>query len=222
MKKSLVLICGILLANVAQASELSDSDYTLCDKMSVIDNLESIPDTLDVKSIKESGFKAKRILVSKSRQELYLISDDKKVKIFPAVFGKNYREGHKQQEGDYRTPEGIYTIDYKNDLGKSSFRRALHVSYPNKQDTKCAAKKGISPGGAIMIHGSKSDQRETAISEAATMAGVNWTQGCVAVKNANIDLIYDLVPTGTLVEICGIPGSSTYTPPESAKNDTCK
>lgn len=217
MKKYVVLLASLVVSQLAHASDASDPKYTYCDKISVLDNLKPTPEDWDLKRIKEDGFKTKRVVVSKSRAEVYLISDDGKVIFRPVVFGSAYTEGPKRFEGDNKTPEGIYKIDYKLDLGESQYRRALHISYPNAADVAYAKSQGKSAGGAVMIHGSPNDERKRQGAEAATYTGYNWTQGCVAVTNAHIDMIYALVPDGTLIEICGIPGKSTYTPPSDTK-----
>lgn len=101
----------------------------------------------------------------------------------------------KEREGDALTPEGHYIIDSRNE--HSAFYRALHISYPNEDDRKRAARLGVSPGGAIMIHGIKNgfgwigEQHRR----------FDWTAGCIAVTDREIDEIWNLVPVGTPVEI---------------------
>jgi murein L,D-transpeptidase YafK len=97
--------------------------------------------------------------------------------------------GHKQHEGDGRTPEGRYVIDRRNP--KSKYHLALHISYPNAEDVARAQTAGVEPGGDIMIHGLKDgEQRED-----------DWTQGCIAVTNQVMDEIWGLVPDGTVIVI---------------------
>src|SRR5690606_2278880 len=91
-----------------------------------------------------------RILISKDQRELYLLQGRKVVKTYPVAFGSS-PVGHKQFEGDQKTPEGLYTINYKNP--KSAFYLSLRISYPNKDDREYAKSQGRSPGGDIMIHG---------------------------------------------------------------------
>src|SRR5690606_20762564 len=88
--------------------------------------------------------------------------------------------GHKQQEGDQRTPEGRYVLDYRKP--DSAYFRALHVSYPNAADAAAAKARGVSPGGLIMIHG----QRNGFGWAAAATQRVDWTDGCIALSNEDM------------------------------------
>jgi len=125
---------------------------------------------------------------------MYLQLEGKTIKEYSVVFGEN-PEGHKHKEGDERTPEGKYVIDYKK--ADSSFHKALHISYPNKQDIEKARAAGVDPGGAIMIHGQKNG-----FSWLSWLSQqFNWTDGCIAVTNTEMDEIWDLVKVGTLIEI---------------------
>ncbi|HET9283317.1 MAG TPA: L,D-transpeptidase family protein [Candidatus Angelobacter sp.] len=103
--------------------------------------------------------------------------------------------GPKRVEGDHKTPEGIYTIDAKNP--QSQFHLSLHISYPDAADRERARKLGVKPGGAIMIHGLP--PRFAYLG--ALHRKVDWTDGCVAVTNAEIEEIWKLVPVGTRVEV---------------------
>jgi murein L,D-transpeptidase YafK len=103
--------------------------------------------------------------------------------------------GHKEQEGDSRTPEGRYIIDAKNP--KSSFHLSLHISYPNKTDRQNARRKGVSPGGAIMIHGSPGGLGTLN----ALGFYTDWTAGCIAVSNEEIEEIFTAVKIGTPILI---------------------
>ena len=98
--------------------------------------------------------------------------------------------GHKQREGDGRTPEGRYTIDRRNP--KSAYHLSLHISYPSQADRERARAAGVDPGGDIMIHGQPNG--------GAPREG-DWTQGCIAVTDAEMDEIWSLVPDGAAVEI---------------------
>jgi murein L,D-transpeptidase YafK len=92
------------------------------------------------------------VLVVKNESRLYLIHEGQKFASFKVAFGAN-PEGHKLQQGDERTPEGRYTLDYKN--SNSSFYKSIHISYPNAKDRENARKRGVDPGGEIMIHGQR-------------------------------------------------------------------
>ena len=103
--------------------------------------------------------------------------------------------GPKEREGDGRTPEGIYIIDFHKP--DSAFHRALHVSYPSAQDNARAAEAGLSPGGDILIHGLPNGLG--ALGSAYRLR--DWTAGCIAVTDPEIDEIYASVNDGTLIEI---------------------
>jgi murein L,D-transpeptidase YafK len=140
------------------------------------------------------GVTADRVLVDKSEHQLMLLRDDSVLKSYRVSFGAN-PAGHKQQEGDERTPEGAYRIDRRN--AQSSFYRSLHISYPDPQDVARAQARGVSPGGDIMIHG---------IRNGLGWAGklqrlANWTDGCIAVTNREMDELWGAIPDGTPIEI---------------------
>ena len=92
------------------------------------------------------------VRILKSSQKLQLLSGEKIVREFHVAFGANPK-GHKMREGDERTPEGSYLLDYKKT--NSAFYRAIHISYPNAKDIASAQARGVKPGGQIMIHGQK-------------------------------------------------------------------
>ncbi len=100
--------------------------------------------------------------------------------------------GHKRFQGDERTPEGRYTIDYGNP--NSSFTLSLHISYPNARDVAYARAQGRSPGGLIFIHGQPNGL------PAGRMPG-DWTDGCIAVSNEEIEALYEAVPDGATIDI---------------------
>ena len=103
--------------------------------------------------------------------------------------------GAKQHTGDHKTPEGLYKVDWKN--AQSQFHKALHVSYPNAEDRARAKKMGVEPGGDIEIHGLGAKFGWIGAMHRAH----DWTDGCVAVTNEEIDEIWPLVPVGTVIEI---------------------
>ena len=98
--------------------------------------------------------------------------------------------GHKEREGDGRTPEGVYVIDRRNP--KSAYHLSLHISYPNEADRERARALGVDPGGDIMIHG---------MPNGGEARSGDWTRGCIAVTNAEIEEIWELVADGTVIEI---------------------
>lgn len=140
------------------------------------------------------GIEADYVLVKKSELKMYILSKGETVKEYSISLGANPK-GHKEQEGDKRTPEGKYFLDYKK--SDSSFYKAIHISYPNKKDKLRAKEKGVSPGGLIMIHGQKNGMGDLWW----LSKNFNWTNGCIAVSNSEMDEIWKLVNVGTPIEI---------------------
>ncbi|MCP4323569.1 MAG: L,D-transpeptidase family protein [Alteromonadales bacterium] len=134
------------------------------------------------------------VKVDKSDNKMYLLAHGKVVKEYHVAFGENPK-GHKEQEGDQKTPEGIYTLDYKKE--DSSFYRAMHISYPNAQDVESAKSKGVSAGGFIMVHG----QRNWLGAFSSITQKYNWTNGCIALTNTEMDEFMGLVEIGTKIYI---------------------
>jgi murein L,D-transpeptidase YafK len=135
-----------------------------------------------------------RVLIEKAGRRLTLLSGDEVVQGFWIALGGD-PIGHKEQEGDQRTPEGRYTIDARN--AESGYYRSLRISYPNEADRERAREQGVDPGGQIMIHG---------LPEKLAWMGkfhrlLDWTDGCIAVTNEEMDTIWALVDVGTPVEI---------------------
>jgi murein L,D-transpeptidase YafK len=134
------------------------------------------------------------VIVKKSEKKMYLYQRGKILKEYRVSFGANPK-GHKQQEGDERTPEGIYLLDFKK--SDSSFYKAIHISYPNQADIENARKKNVSPGGQIMIHGQKNGFGSLSF----IAQRFNWTDGCIAVTNKEMDEIWKLVEVNTPISI---------------------
>jgi lipoprotein-anchoring transpeptidase ErfK/SrfK len=137
---------------------------------------------------------ADSIVVEKSLRRLTLFSGGIPLRTYDVALGRA-PEGAKAQVGDFRTPEGLYHIDARNP--QSQFHRGLHVSYPNAQDLARANAAGVSTGGDIMIHGLPNGQGQIGGKHRAW----DWTSGCVAVTNEEIEEIWDSVPVGTPVRI---------------------
>lgn len=138
--------------------------------------------------------KADLVIVSKAESRLYLERAGKQFASFKVAFGGN-PHGHKQQEGDERTPEGKYVLDSKNP--HSGYYKAIHVSYPNARDRASAKARGVSPGGQVMIHGQKNG-----FAWLGPIAQLfDWTNGCIALSNADMDVVWTAVDVGTLIEI---------------------
>jgi len=137
---------------------------------------------------------ADKIIIEKSKRRLILLRANVPLKMYVVSLGR-HPEGRKTEEGDGKTPEGTYTIDRKKI--KSSFHRALHISYPNASDTAQAKSRGVSPGGDIMIHGLPNFFGF--VGQYHTVR--DWTQGCIAVTSREIEEIWRAAPDGTPVEI---------------------
>lgn len=137
---------------------------------------------------------ADKILIEKKDRRLTLLTHGKALKTYRVALGRN-PVGKKLEEGDKRTPEGMYVIDRRKE--QSRYHRALHVSYPNQEDIAQAKARGVSPGGDIMIHG-----LPNGIGFVGNLhVKRDWTLGCIAVTNPEIEEIWRAVPDGTVVEI---------------------
>ena len=139
------------------------------------------------------------IHVYKSQRYLILQHQNKIIRRYPIRLGFS-PIGHKVQEGDGKTPEGRYVIDWRN--RQSSFYKSLHVSYPNAKDHQNAQQLGVSTGGDIMIHGSATTKQVKALPNLMRyFPQKDWTWGCIAVRNIDIDEIWQLVNNSTVIEI---------------------
>ena len=141
-----------------------------------------------------SSLQADKVVVAKGQRVLVLMSKENVLKTYHVALGKQPK-GPKMREGDGKTPEGHYVIDRRN--AKSRFHLALHISYPSVADVQNARKLGVSPGGDIMIHGLPSGWGWMG----ALHTKWDWTDGCIAVTNAEIEEIWRAVPNGTPIEI---------------------
>ena len=138
--------------------------------------------------------KVDKIIVHKADRKMELFSGSTLVKKYNIALG-GQPVGPKQVQGDSKTPEGDYIISGRND--KSAYHLSLRVSYPNAEDRARAKKLGKNPGGDIMIHGLPNGFKWTG--QASKMA--DWTDGCIAVTNAEIEEIWKLVNNGTKITI---------------------
>ena len=134
------------------------------------------------------------VKVDKSERKMYLYDSQTIVKEYNVAFGANPK-GHKEKEGDEKTPEGLYALDYIKE--NSSFYRAMHINYPNDADKLNAKKAGVSPGGFIMVHG----QRNWLGALAPITQRFDWTNGCIALTNSEMDEFLSLVKVGTKIKI---------------------
>lgn len=170
--KSVFLVIALLIgALVVLSSVLQPTDYTI-----------------------PTEVKITRIVVEKKNHRMTLYSSEGVVRTYHVALGRGGLEP-KRYQGDKRTPEGNYLIDFRNE--KSGYHRSLHISYPNPADVKNASSVGKAPGGDIMIHG---------IRNGVGWVGpfhrfFDWTAGCLAVTDNEIEEIWTLVKDGTPVEI---------------------
>jgi murein L,D-transpeptidase YafK len=132
------------------------------------------------------------IFVDKSERRLELRQGGRVIRAYDISLGGNPL-GPKRQEGDGRTPEGTYVIDFRK--ADSAYHLSLHISYPNAADRAASLKMGVPTGGAIFIHGLPNAY------PLSIAPKVDWTQGCIALDNAEIEEIWRLVPDGTAVMI---------------------
>ena len=134
------------------------------------------------------------IRVEKALRRLTVLEDGVAVRTYEIALGAN-PIGHKQEEGDERTPEGRYVIDYRNT--HSRFHRSLHISYPNEKDRREAEARGVSAGGDIVIHGLPPGWSWLGAAHHA----FDWTDGCIAVTNDEMDELWERIEEGTPIEI---------------------
>ncbi len=131
------------------------------------------------------------LLIDKSDRLLVAYRDGRPIRAYRGLQFGDAPMGHKRFQGDERTPEGLYTIDTRNP--RSSFHLSLRISYPNAQDRAFAQAYGRSPGGEIFIHGQPTGRP-------GRMRG-DWTDGCIALSNEEIEELWQIVPDGTPIEI---------------------
>jgi murein L,D-transpeptidase YafK len=137
---------------------------------------------------------ADRVIVLKGQRCMLLLRDGKEICSYRVSLGRNPRSP-KERQGDHKTPEGSYVLDHKNT--RSGYHLAMHVSYPNTSDREQAAKRGVSPGGDIMVHGIKNGLGWIGRFQRL----IDWTDGCIALTNPEMDQFSQLVPEGTAIEI---------------------
>jgi hypothetical protein len=137
---------------------------------------------------------ADRIVIEKAARRLYLLRGDSVLVEYPVKLGLN-PYGHKQREGDFRTPEGTYYLSRRNP--NSEFFLSVEVSYPNEADRARARQSGVRPGGLIMIHG----QPNVPSKSPDYYANNDWTDGCIAVSNSDMVDIWQRTRLGIPIEI---------------------
>ena len=138
--------------------------------------------------------RADRVLVVKKDRTLQLLKQGKVIKSYKVALGGN-PVGPKTRQGDHKTPEGVYVLDSRN--AHSQFHKSIHISYPNTHDLAAARARGVSPGGDIFVHGLPNGYGWVGPSHRLK----DWTDGCIAVTNEEIEEIWNIVPNGTPIEI---------------------
>jgi len=137
---------------------------------------------------------ADKVVIEKAERKLHLMRDGEPFRTFDIALGIRPL-GDKESEGDFRTPEGNYLLDVRNP--NSDFFLSIHISYPNREDSRLARAQGLSPGGAIMIHG----QPNTPSRSEAYYRTQDWTNGCIAVSNSDMIDIWLMTANNTPIEI---------------------
>ena len=182
--RRLFVVIGLGLTTIMSTSAIGYVKTASSDTKSTGNNGQPISSTVIID----------KVFVDKSARTLQLLSDDKVIKSYHIALGGN-PVGHKQQQGDQRTPVGSYTLDYKNE--KSGYYRSIHISYPNTTDKARAKSRGVSAGGDIMIHGQKNGFGALGLLNQQR----DWTDGCIAVTDNEMDEIMAAVKVGTSIEI---------------------
>jgi murein L,D-transpeptidase YafK len=142
----------------------------------------------------QPALRADHVLVLKKTRTLQLLSHGKIIKTYKVALGGN-PVGAKTRQSDHKTPEGVYVLDSRN--ARSQFYKSIHISYPGPADRAAAQKHGVSPGGDVFVHGLPNGYGFVGASHRLK----DWTDGCIAVTNEEIDEIWRAVPDGTPIEI---------------------
>jgi murein L,D-transpeptidase YafK len=138
--------------------------------------------------------RADHVVVVKKERTLELLGQGKVIKSYKVALGGD-PVGPKTKQGDHKTPEGMYVLDFRN--AHSQFYKSIHISYPNEHDRAFAQQKGVSPGGDVFLHGLPNGYG--AIGAAHRLK--DWTDGCIAVTDEEMVEIWKAVPDGTPIEI---------------------
>ncbi|WP_370867390.1 L,D-transpeptidase family protein [Atopomonas sediminilitoris] len=153
-----------------------------------------LPVQASLASSRDSSSFIDKVLVEKSERRLHLISRGKVIKSYRVSLGKQPL-GAKVQEGDRRTPEGFYWIDWRKP--SDNYNLSMHISYPNSRDLAKAKELGVRPGGMIMLHGTPVDEEYPEW----YFHTLDWTEGCIALTNKDMRDLWRRVKDGTLIEI---------------------
>ena len=186
MRWLLAALC-LSFAVTCQAAVVMTINGKSVDKDQVLKSPTALPRAGDSKRVD-------KILVLKSARKLELISDGKAIKTYRISLGKQPK-GPKMREGDKRTPEGLYWVDWRKKSDK--FNLAMHINYPNISDAATARREGVNPGSMIMIHGTPDSEDNPE----ELFHTLDWTDGCIAMKNYEMREVWNMVKDGTMVEI---------------------
>lgn len=186
MRWLLAALC-LSFAVTCQAAVVMTINGKPVDKEQVLKPPQASPRTSASKTVD-------KILVIKSARRLELISDGKVIRSYRISLGKQPK-GPKLQEGDKRTPEGLYWVDWRKRSDK--FNLAMHINYPNISDAAKARREGVNPGSMIMIHGTPDSEDNPE----ELFHTLDWTDGCIAMKNYEMREVWNMVKDGTMVEI---------------------
>ncbi|HHD75277.1 MAG TPA: hypothetical protein ENK95_00470 [Campylobacterales bacterium] len=145
----------------------------------------------------EGEVMADKVVVKKSARMLYLLNNEDVFKKYHITLGQ-VPLGDKEFEGDMKTPEGVYRIDYRQ--YSEDYYKSLHISYPNKSDKEHAKKLGKNPGGMIMIHGTPPSWSLSPYGDWMNIL-IDWTEGCIAMSNDDMDEAWELITNGTVIVI---------------------
>jgi tetratricopeptide (TPR) repeat protein len=173
---------------------IKDKEKEIVALQKQIEILEQQIKTLEQKVFTLRKEPADKVLIEKNERRLTLLVGGEVIKTYKIDLGGN-PVGPKERQGDNKTPQGTYTIDARN--RDSGYHLSLHISYPNEKDRMRARELGVSPGGNIMIHGIKNGFSWVGVCHSE----IDWTKGCIAVTDEDIEEIDRLVPNGTVVEI---------------------
>jgi murein L,D-transpeptidase YafK len=150
--------------------------------------------SMTAQSVPQTGLRADRVVVLKKERTLELLEQGKVIKTYKVALGGD-PVGPKTRQGDHKTPEGVYILDFRN--AHSQFYKSIHISYPSEHDRVLARQKGVSPGGDVFVHGLPNGYG--AIGAAHRLK--DWTDGCIAVTDEEINEIWKAVADGTQIEI---------------------
>ncbi|MGR5117153.1 L,D-transpeptidase family protein [Vibrio astriarenae] len=192
-KLVLILFASIALSAQAQQSPENPTPMTSAADNSIISPKSTSP-TYEPPKQTTTLTKADWVHVKKSQRRMFLMFGDDVITEYRIALGSSPR-GHKVEQGDQKTPEGHYRLSFI--MEDSAFHRSMHITYPNYKDQAHADRLGIDPGGDIKIHGIKNDDDR----DPQFIQSFDWTNGCIAISNEEMDEFLALVEVGTPIFI---------------------